>query len=165
MMGGVDHDVGLAARGATIVRNAERLTKDRAKALVAAGIQRNAPSHGAIERLALAGGCSARCIEKALAHDTLPGVDILLNMLDAAPTVLDEVLAARGVRLISLHADPAGDLATMAGLCDAAGALGHALADGVRDHRETLTIADKVRPILPRLEAIVREADAIRDRR
>ena len=51
----------------TVVRKAERLTKDRAKSLLASGLQRAVSKHGADE-VALAAGCTKRCIEKALAH-------------------------------------------------------------------------------------------------
>lgn len=144
--------------GNTFVRKVARLTKDRAKALVAAGLQRASSEHGK-DGVALAAGCSVRCIEKALAHDTLPSIETLFNALSADPTILDEFLREYGLCLRSVTADAANDLTTAAGLSHAAGALIEAHQDGRRCHRETLAIADKLRPLLPQIAAIIEEAD------
>jgi len=145
----------------TVVRNAERLTKDRAKALLASGLQRAVATRGK-DQVALAAGCGERCIEKALAQDTLPSIETVLNALDADETIMDELLAARGRRLCSLRAEAANDMALAAGVTIAMGQLVQALTDGIRDHTETLTIADLLRPHLPAMNAIVREADGLR---
>lgn len=145
----------------TVVRKAERLTKDRTKALLASGLQRAVAKRGADE-VALAAGCSQRCIEKALAHDTLPGLDTTLNALTADATIMDELLAAYGLRLCPLRAEAANDLMVAGGVIDAMGKLVSAHADGRRDHNETLSIAALLRPHLPAITAIVREADELR---
>ena len=145
----------------SVVRESLRLTKDRAKALLASGLQRSVVKHGADE-VALAAGCTKRCIEKALAHETLPSMETALNALTIEPTVLDELLAAYGLRLCPLHADAANDLTTAAGLSGAVSKLVEACADGVRDHNETLAVAALLRPHLPAIQAIVREADQLR---
>lgn len=145
----------------TVVRNPQRLTKDRAKALLASGLQRAVTAHGADE-VALAAGCTRRCIEKALAHDTLPSMETALNALAVEPTVLDELLAAYGLRLCPLRAEAANDLAVAGGVIDAMGKLVTACADGHRDHNETLSVAALLRPHLPAINAIVREADQLR---
>ncbi len=145
----------------TVVRKAERLTKDRAKSLLASGLQRAVSKHGADE-VALAAGCTKRCIEKALAHDTMPSMETALNALTIEPTVLDELLAAYGLRLCPLRSEAANDLLVAGGVIDAMGKLVSAHADGVRDHNETLSIAALLRPHLPAIQAIVREADELR---
>lgn len=145
----------------SVVRDRVRLTKDRAKALLASGLQRAVARHGKDEA-ALAAGCSPRCIEKALAHDTLPGIETVLNLLDLDVTVLDELLAARGMRLLPLHHDAANDLSTAAGVIAAMGELVRSQADGRRDHTETMAVATLLRPHLGAIEAIVREADELR---
>lgn len=145
----------------TFVRRNRSLTKERAKSLVAAGLQRAVATHGK-DGVALSAGCSTRCIEKALAHDTLPSIETLFNALSADVTILDEFLREYGLRLASIHADAANDLTTAAGLSHAAGALIEAHQDGRRCHRETLTIADKLRPLLPQIVAIIEEADKVR---
>lgn len=165
MTGGVAwdgaHATVMAQGGATVVRKAARLTKDRAKRLLASGLQRLVVRHGKDE-VALAAGCSPRCIEKALSHDTLPGLETALNALTLDPTVLDELLASLGFRLCPLHSQSADDLTLAAGVITAMGELVKARADGVRDHNETLSVATLLRPHLPAILSIVREADALR---
>ena len=146
---------------APIVRKSAKLTKDRAKELVAAAMLRVVQRHGK-DALAAEGGCGRRCIEKALALDTLPSIETLVNALDLDVTLLDELLAAKGWRLATLDTDSARDLNTAAGVIGAMGALVHANSDGVRDHSETLGIADLIRPHLPAMTGIVREADRLR---
>src|SRR5688572_23937673 len=92
-----------------VVRENRRLTKDRAKVLVASGLQRAVARLGK-EEVALAAGCTSRCIEKALAHDTLPSIETLFNALAADVTIADELLSAYGFRLAPLHCEAANDL-------------------------------------------------------
>ena len=154
------HEGGITYGSAPIVRKVERFTKDRAKALVASGMQRAVAAHG-MDRLALAGGCSRRCVEKALGHETLPGIDIIANMLDEDPTMLNEFFAAKGLQLTPIAPEPNADFSTLAGMCDAAAEFSHALADGIRSPSETAGLAKKFRPLLPAMTAIVREADQL----
>ena len=138
-----------------------RLTKDRSKALVASGLHRAVSVHG-LDELALAAGCCERTVQAALALESLPSLDFLFNALDLEPTILDELAAAKGFRLAPLRSDAANDLHTAAGAGEIATAICRALADGVRDHKETLSIAELIRPHMPALTAIVREADELR---
>lgn len=151
----------MPADAGQIVRKPHRLAKDRAKQLLAAGLLRGVTLHGKDE-IALAAGCSSRCIEKALSLDTLPSMETMLNALSLEPTLLDELLAAYGMRLAPLHAEAANDLVVASGVIDAMGELVRAAADGRRDHTETLAVAALMRPHLPAIQAIVREADALR---
>lgn len=145
------------------VRKNGPLTKQRAKELVASGLQRAiGSSRDGKAEVALAAGCTSRCIEKALSHDTLPSIETLFNALAADETILNEFLSHYGYRLTSITADPAHDLHTAAGLSHAAGSLIDAHADGNRCHRETLEVADKLRPLLPQITAIIHEADSLR---
>jgi DNA-binding phage protein len=145
----------------TVVRKSGRLTKDRAKSLVAAGLQRAVAKLGKDE-VALAAGCSSRCIEKALGHDTLPSIETLFNALGADATIADELLAAYGFRLVPLQCQAANDLATAAGLGHAGAELAAAWADGKRDHPELFRFVDLIRPHLPAINALIQEADQIR---
>lgn len=149
------------ANRSPIVRNPQRLTKERAKTFIAAGLQRAVAEHGKDE-LALAGGCSERCIEKALALDTVPSIETLGNMLAKEPTLLDEFYAALGWQLIPLRANAANDLETAAGLGRAGATLAEAWADGRRDHIELFAFVDLIRPHLPAIMAMIGEADQLR---
>lgn len=84
------------------------------------------------------------------------------DTLLADPTALDEVLAAYRVRLVPLRSVAANDLLTSAGVINAMGKLVEANTDGIRDHNETLALAQLLRPHLAALTAIVREADELR---
>ena len=161
MMSAAVHDAGLPPASATILPKTERLTKDRAKALVGAGLHRAVTAHGK-DQVRLAGGCSRKSVDLALSHTNLTSLDVLLNMLDLDPTILDEVLAVRGKKLVPLDAAPSADLMLSAGLAGVAAALCAALADGKRDHVETLDIAKQLRPLMPALASFIAEADQIR---
>lgn len=107
-------------------------------------------------------GCDVDTVDNAITGKTLPRTHTLLNSLAADQTALDEVLALYGLKVAPLQAAPANDLTLAAGASEIATAICQALVDGVRKHHETLQIADIIRPHLPALTAIVREADGLR---
>jgi DNA-binding phage protein len=144
-----------------VVRKTQRLTKDEAKALIATGLQRVASEHG-LDKVALEAGCSRRCIEKALAHDTLPEAHTLLNALTLDPTVLHEALLKLGLQVVPLDWAASPDMQTIAKMSETLSLYINALQDGKRDHRETCQIAEHLRPLIAELTAIVREADGLR---
>lgn len=119
-------------------------------------------SANGLSEVALAAGCCERSIQNALSLDTLPSLDAILNAMDLEPTILDELLAAKGLRIAPLHLDAANDLNVAAGVSNIAASICAALSDGKRDHRETLELAKIIRPLLPALSGIVREADELR---
>jgi hypothetical protein len=135
--------------------------KQRVKALLAAGWARVASRHGK-GALADAIDATERTVENAMAGSTLPELHTALNSLSLDPTALDEVLAAYQLRLCPLHSRAANDLETAAGVINAMGALVTAMADGHRDHNETLAIATLLRPFMPALECLLRDADHVR---
>jgi hypothetical protein len=105
---------------------------------------------------------STGTVDNAMTGKTVPELHTALNSLLFDPTALDEVLALYGFRLAPSTAEAANDMALAAGVTIAMGQLVAALSDGRRDHTETLTIADLLRPHLPAITAIVREADQLR---
>lgn len=86
----------------------------------------------------------------------------LLDFLMAAPTALDEVLALYGFQLAPLGHAPAVDSEIIADTAALAAEHTEAMRDGVRQHRETLRIADKARPVVAKYSAIIAEADRLR---
>lgn len=86
----------------------------------------------------------------------------LLDFLQADPSALDEVLALYGYQLTPLDAQAAIDFEIIADAAALTAAHTEAMRDGRRDHRETLGIADKARPVVARYSAIIREADVLR---
>lgn len=137
------------------------LPKHRVSSLLAAGWARAVAKVGK-GTFADAVETTSRTVDNGLTGNTLPEAHTVFNSLAADPTALDELFAAYGFRLVPLHSAAANDMATVAGFCDAAGELAKAAADGLRDHTETLRVADKLRPHIPAAIAIVREADEIR---
>jgi hypothetical protein len=111
------------------------------------------------DRMGLA---DTKTIDRAVTASNLPEAHTIFNSLCADPTALDEVLALYGYRLCPNTADAANDMQTLSGLCEAAGEMADALKDGVRVHQETLRIAEKLRPHMPSLTAIMSEADSLR---
>lgn len=148
------------ADGAHIRRESSDITKDRTKALIAAAIRGSSCDP---QRLAKAGRCSKRTVERAAEEVSLPSFDVLLNMLDEDPSILDTALRAKGWQLTPInHASAAIDFELLAAMSDALGEFGLAMADGKRVHTETLRLADKISRSLPGQLAIVREAATLR---
>lgn len=92
----------------------------------------------------------------------LPSGKGLLDFLLADETSLDELLALYGVKLCPLGTQRATDMSTLAEMAGVLARFADAISDGVRDHRETLMLAGVLRPLLPKLTAIVSEADELR---
>ena len=153
----------------TVVHKHTPLTNDDAKRLLAAGLLRAASRHArqGPAAVALGAGCCKRAIEKAMAMETLPAGETLVNLLLACPTALDELLAAVGYRITPLVVAEAQDLDLVESLGAVMGALAKSRSPnspgGVgRVPQETLMVASLARGVLPTLTAIVREADGIR---
>lgn len=88
----------------------------------------------------------------------------LLDFLLADPSALDEVLALYGFGLHCL--DTATPIASDAELISDAANLfaahAEALKGGKRDHRDTIAIAEKARPVVQGYSGIIAEADRFR---
>ena len=152
-----------------IMRKNTHVTNEEAKHLLAAGLFRAVSKRGkrGIEAIAIDADCSPRTISKALAMETLPAGETLVNLLMADASILDELLAHAGMRIVPLEMAATQDL----DLVEALGAVTGALAKShspnspggaERIYSETTAIADMARQVLPSLTAIVREADGIR---
>lgn len=138
-----------------------RVTKEQAKNAIAQGWQRVVRDHGK-ETVAATVGCDKRTVENTMALKTLPEAHLLLNLLDLDTTALNEWLALKGVHAVPCESAMTPDMQTVNGM-------GHALThyldvmlDGRRCHRDTLGLAELLRPLIPRLTAIVHEADGLR---
>lgn len=129
-------------------------------ALFVAGLARVAANIGK-GTLADRMGRTVRSLENILAGGST-SAKAMCDALLADCTALDEVLREYGFKLVPLTAEAANDLNTAAGLLDGATELVRSQNDGVRDHAETLRVADKLRPHLPAALAIINEADKIR---
>lgn len=137
------------------------LTKDRTKELISAGIHRAVINHG-IESVASAAECSRRTIENALSMNTVPEAHTLGNILKLEPTALWEWLSELGFKIVPKDMAQSPDLKMVTDISDMLTTYIRALEDGTRDHVETQQIARKVRPLIPKLSALVAEADRVR---
>ena len=137
------------------------VSKTRLSAALSAGWSRVALAMGRGRFADAMDGCEAT-VKRGIAGPSLPDAEHLLNSLAADPTSLNEVLALYGLVAKPLKASPANDLETVAGLSHLAAAICDALKDGIRCPRDTCNIADIIRPLEQRLNAIVVEADEIR---
>lgn len=86
----------------------------------------------------------------------------LLDFLLADATALDEVLALYGFQLSPLDAQAATDFTLIADTAALQAEHTEAMRDGRRDHRETIRIAEKARPVVAAFTGIIAEADRLR---
>lgn len=142
--------------------NIVALPKHRVKALLSAGWARSIASIGAGGKATFADRCDTteRTIDNGLSQNTLPEAHTIFNSLAADTTALDEILAEYGFQLIPIHARAEDDLALAGDLSDVTCDL--IRGRGKRSPRDTLNLADKLRPLINAEEAIVREADHLR---
>jgi hypothetical protein len=153
----------IAEKGNMVVRKNRRLTRDRAKALIAAGLQRAVQNaEDGIEQVAAGATCGRRCLESALSHQTLPEAHFLFNALIDEPTVLDEVMSEVGYCVTPLEIEFDNDLELIAELSALLTEWLDAMKDGRRDHVELMRIAKRIRHLLPKLRGVVGEADKLR---
>jgi hypothetical protein len=134
--------------------NANSLTKDRTKELISAGLHRAALNHG-LDTVAKAGECSTRTLQK----ETRPELHTLGNILPLEPTVLWEWLSELGFKIVPKDLCMSPDMRTVTEVSQFLTAFIQALEDGVRKHDETVRLGNLVRPLIPKLSAIVAEAD------
>jgi hypothetical protein len=148
-------------RGNAVLPKRAAPTEARFHHLLVTGLDRVAGKVGK-HALAEAMDRTVRSLDDVLERGATPGAKAVFDALLADPTALCEVLRAYGYRLVPDRSSAANDLHTAAGLSHAAGAIIEAHQDGHRDHRETLEVAEKLRPLVPHIAAIIEEADRIR---
>lgn len=101
-------------------------------------------------------------VNRALVGPSLPAAENLLNSLVADPTALDEVLALYGLSVRPAYSKRTSDMELASGLGRSLSELIERLRDGKRCHIDTLALAELFRPLIPQMQAVVDEADAIR---
>lgn len=107
-------------------------------------------------------GCCPDTVSNALAGKNLPELHTVLNSLLACPNALDEAIAVYGFRIIPADAAMSPDMQTLFEMSRALTSFIDALDDGRRDHRETLELAELLRPVVPKLTAIIHEAEGLK---
>jgi DNA-binding phage protein len=145
-------------RCARFTNKVSGVSKDRTKELISAGLHRAVMNHG-MDTVASAAECNRRTIENALSMNTLPEAHTLGNILRLEPTVLWEWLSELGFKVVPKDLSMSPDMKTATEMSDALTLFIRALEDGARDHTETVQLARKLRPLIPKLSALVAEAD------
>lgn len=145
-----------------VVPNSRPVSEQQYRGMLIAGLARVSAIHGR-GTLADKSNRSTRALDKlfsgASGDTTGKG---LLDFLKADPTALDEVLALYGFQLAPLGFDAVQDFAIIADTAALTAEHTEAMRDGRRDHRETIRIADKARPVIARYAGIIAEADKLR---
>ena len=107
-------------------------------------------------------GCHPDTVSNALAGNTVPELHTAFNSLFACPNALDELASLFGFRIIPDDAAMSPDMVTLHHMSRAMCEFVEALSDGKRTHRETLELAEEIRPLVPRLVQIIHEADGLK---
>jgi hypothetical protein len=137
--------------------------KDEVQARLAAAWARTiARMNGRKNTFADAIGCCPDTVSNALSGNTVPELHTALNSLLADPNALDEVLSLYGFILVPNDMEMSPDMQTLAQMGKAMAEFLDALRDGKRTHRETLELAEELRPLIPRLTQIVHEAEGLK---
>lgn len=133
---------------------APSLTKGEAKPRVAAGLARAVAARG-LERIAMQGGCTTRCIQKAIAGETLPELHTALNIAALEPDAATDILSFYGLGIHLLDPGALPDAAALAALALLLSEVAEAMRDGRIDRVELGRIVAKAVPVLPWLNGCV----------
>lgn len=150
--------------GVHVLPNGNRLTEADYRQLVAAGVRRCSAAEGAA-RFAVEVGCDEKTMRAARDGKSSLVGSTLFNMLLVNPTVLDELAAHFGLRLMPLEAVDNGDARLLADIAGLGATVATALADGRIDHIEEQAIADQARGVVQDLTGRIAVADRKRARR
>ena len=107
-------------------------------------------------------GVHVDTVNNALAGHSVPELHTVLNSLLACPNALDEVMKLYHLRLVPMEGFMSPDMETIFEMSRAITSFIQALDDGKRDHQETIELAKLLRPVVPKLTAIIHQADGLR---
>lgn len=113
------------------------------------------------EQLARVTESSTKTIDRAITGDTLPEFHTAMASLLLDPIALQRTFSLYGGQFVPSASSAANDMETVASLSDLVTQFLKALEDGFRDHRETLTLAVLIAPLIARLNGILDEARTI----
>lgn len=113
-------------------------------------------------RMADEADTNTRTIDRVLTGDHLPEAQTIFNALVADETALDEILGEYGFLLRRKNSDAANDMDLAAGLGHSVAELIDRLKDGHRCHVDTAILGALFRELIPQMQAVVDEADAMR---
>lgn len=95
-------------------------------------------------------------------REGLPELHTALNSLLADPAALFNTLMLFGVVAVPSEPGDCDDMAAISGMLRAATEYFERMKDGVRDHQDTLALADLFRPLVTAMLCVIREAGELR---
>lgn len=146
-------------RRAHVLPKPQPLGKERAKALMATAIARLVADHG-LDIVAAHAGCSTKAIRNAMGLSSEIEANALLSLMPLSEgTILDELLAEMGFRVVPIEAPDRDHACLLAETADLTSTIAAAKADGFVDHREEAEIVNKARPLVQHLAAEIARFD------
>jgi hypothetical protein len=139
------------------------LSKSDVSDALAAGWARviNDTDNGRI-KLANALEVDGKTIGRTLNGSSVPELHRVMNSLSVDVTALNELFARYGMEVRPRSLSMPNDMSMIQSLARLVAQWVEVMEDGVRDHRETIALGDEIRRMMPMLQQIVAEADAIR---
>lgn len=107
---------------------------------------------------------NSKTLSRWMSGEHTPELHTALNSLSIDITALNEVFDLYGLEVRPKSATRTNDMEMIAHTCRLAGQWADVMADGVRDHQETLQLADTLGPLIPAFQSILKEAAQIRER-
>lgn len=103
-----------------------------------------------------------KTIARWMSGEHTPELHTALNSLAIDITALNEVFDLYGLELRPKEVGGANDMAMIARTSRLTAQWAEVMADGVRDHHETLALADTLIPMMPDFQSIILEAQRLR---
>lgn len=154
--------MGVVVTDNTVVRKTAFLTNARAKALASQGVRLAVDRHGK-NRVADAADVQVRTVEKWLSETSCPSLPDLVNVATIEPRCFDAVLAEMGwAGLRPAQGEATDDAQLLAQIGQMLAEYLDRMRDGHRCHVDTRVLAGLFRQIIPQMQAIVDEDDALR---
>jgi hypothetical protein len=108
-------------------------------------------------------GCKGtKTISGAISRDHVPELHTVLNSLLADPTALLNTFNLYGGVFVPVEHGECDDNTAISQMLRAATEYFERMKDGVRDHNDTLALAELFRPLIPAMLCVIREAGALR---
>ena len=135
------------------------LTESEYRAAVGKALRRATVDNNNMGRLAAAADCEDRTLRNARAETTSLAGRSLLNLLAIEPSIMDELLAHFGLRLVATDSSAPAYAQLLADVAGLAAVTADAMADGRVDHTEEAELVELQRELAPVLAANVARYD------
>lgn len=114
--------------------------------------------------LAVQVGKGRKTVDAAITKQHLPELHTVLNSLLVDPAALLNTFQLFGGVFVPTDPGACDDNAAISGMLRAATEYFERMKDGVRDHQDTLALAELFRPLIPAMLCVIREAGEMKGR-